>query len=407
VTHDATTEPATRGTPFEVARVFSLLGLTSFGGPVAHLGYFRSELVERRRWLPDARYAELVALGQFLPGPASSQVGFGLGLLRAGPLGAVAAFVSFTLPSALILFAAALGVGALDGPVGTAVVTGLTIAAVAVVAQAVTGMARTLAPDPTRASLAVAAAIAALVLPGSTGQVGALAVGLLAGMVLCRGDEEARVETVRSPVGRRVGAVCLTVFAMLLAGLPVLAAATRSETVALIDVFYRAGALVFGGGHVVLPLLQAGLVEPGFVDDDVFLTGYGLAQAVPGPLFTFATYLGAVADLGPGGALGAVLATLAIFAPGFLLLVGVLPFWDALRGRRLVGAAVRGANAAVVGVLVAALYDPVSTAAITGVGSFCLALVCFVLLIVWRVPAWAVVAVGAVGGLVLSAGGVA
>ena len=395
-------DPGDRGHPLEVARVFSLLGLTSFGGPVAHLGYFRSELVERRRWLADGRYGELVALAQFLPGPASSQVGFGLGLLRAGPLGALTAFVAFTLPSALLMFAVALGLGALDGPVGSAVVRGLTIGAVAVVAHAVTGMARSLAPDPTRASLAVVAAVAALVLTGPAGQLVAIAVGLAGGLLFCRSDEEARVGSAKFPIGRRAGAVCLGLFVALLAGLPVLAAATRSETIALIDVFYRAGALVFGGGHVVLPLLHAGLVEPGWVDDGVFLTGYGVAQAVPGPLFTFATYLGAVADLGPGGALGALLATLAIFAPGLLLLAGVLPFWEALRGRRLVGALLRGVNAAVVGLLVAALYDPVFVTAVTDVGAFCLALVCFVLLVVWRVPAWAVVMIAAGGGVLLT-----
>ncbi|KPG87443.1 chromate efflux transporter [Frigoribacterium sp. RIT-PI-h] len=391
---------------------FSVLGVTSFGGPIAHLGYFRAEVVTRRRWLGDGAYGDLVALAQFLPGPASSQVGFGLGLLRAGPLGALVAFVAFTLPSALVMFAVATGVGLVDGPVGSAIVTGLKIGAVAIVAHAVMGMCRTLAPDRTRSSIAVAAAVLALTLTGPAGQLSAIALGVLAGFVFCRTTEPTvgtasasppdHAEPLRFPVTRSAGVACLAVFATLLVGLPVLAAATGSGTVALVDVFYRAGALVFGGGHVVLPLLHAALVEPGLVDDDTFLTGYAAAQAVPGPLFTFATYLGAVADIGPGGALGAALATVAIFAPGLLLLVGVLPFWNALGDRASVRALMRGANAAVVGLLAAALYDPVVTTAITGAGPFCLALVCFVLLVAWRTPPWAVVAVAAAGGLLLA-----
>jgi chromate transporter len=418
-----------------VLSAFSMLGVTSFGGPIAHLGYFRAEAVTRRRWLGDGPYGDLVALAQFLPGPASSQVGFGLGLLRAGPMGALVAFVAFTLPSAVIMFAVATGVGLLDGVVGSAIVTGLKIGAVAIVAHAVIGMCRTLAPDRTRASIAVAAAVLALTLAGPAGQLSAIALGVLAGLVFCRTAEPSIGPSVgptagptpepstgpssrpsagpsagtnpaaplRFPVTRAAGIVCFAVFAGLLIGLPALASVTGSGTVALVDVFYRAGALVFGGGHVVLPLLHAGLVEPGFVDDDTFLTGYAAAQAVPGPLFTFATYLGAVADIGPGGALGAALATLAIFAPGLLLLVGVLPFWNTLGGRAPVRALMRGANAAVVGLLAAALYDPVATTAITGVGPFCLALVCFVLLVAWRTPPWAVVAVAAAGGLLLAA----
>lgn len=409
---------------------FSVLGVTSFGGPIAHLGYFRAEAVTRRRWLGDGPYGDLVAIAQFLPGPASSQVGFGLGLLRAGPVGALVAFVAFTLPSAVIMFAVATGVGLLDGVVGSAIVAGLKIGAVAIVAHAVMGMCRTLAPDRTRASIAVAAAVLALTLAGPAGQLSAITLGVLGGLVFCRTAEPSsglnagpsagpsaeppagpsagpsagtsQAAPLRFRVTRAAGVTCLAVFAALLVGLPALASATGSGTVALVDVFYRAGALVFGGGHVVLPLLHAGLVEPGFVDDDTFLTGYAAAQAVPGPLFTFATYLGAVADIGPGGALGAALATLAIFAPGLLLLVGVLPFWNTLGGRAPVRALMRGANAAVVGLLAAALYDPVVTTAITGVGPFCLALVCFVLLVAWRTPPWAVVAVAAAGGLLLA-----
>jgi len=403
------------GTPSEVLRAFAVLGVTSFGGPVAHLGFFRAELVERRRWLGDADYGDLVVLGQFLPGPASSQVGFGLGLLRAGPVGALAAFAAFTLPSALLMLAVASGVGFLEGPVGAALVSGLTIGAVAIVAHAVAGMARSLAADRTRASVAVVAAVLALALPGSAGQLSAIAVGVLAGLWLLRGASDPAGGTDASPpeapaawaaaVPRRAAVTCLAVFGALLGGLPLLAHATGSEAVALVDVFYRSGALVFGGGHVVLPLLQAGLVDPGWVTEEAFLTGYAAAQAVPGPLFTLATYLGAVTTLGPGGAVGALLATLAVFAPGLLLLVGVLPFWAALRDRAWLRGVMRGAGAAVVGLLAAALWDPVVTTAITSTGAFCLALVCFVLLTAWRTPPWAVVLVAAAGGLVLAAAG--
>ena len=408
--------PPRPGTAAEVLRAFAVLGVTSFGGPVAHLGFFRADLVERRRWLGDADYGDLVVLGQFLPGPASSQVGFGLGLLRGGPLGALAAFVAFTLPSALVMLAVASGVGLLEGPVGSALVSGLTIGAVAIVAHAVAGMARSLAADRTRASVAVVAAVLALALPGSTGQLAAIAVGVLAGLWLLRGasdpaggaDGGADASPPAAPaawaaaVPRRAAVACLTLFAGLLVGLPLLARATGSEALALVDVLYRSGALVLGGGHVVLPLLQAGLVDPGWVTEEAFLTGYAAAQAVPGPLFTFATYLGAVTTLGPGGPLGALLATLAIFAPGLLLLVGVLPFWAAVRERAWLRGVMRGAGAAVVGLLAAALWDPVATTAITSTGAFCLALVCFVLLTVWRTPPWAVVLVAAAGGLVLS-----
>ena len=402
--------PLRPGTAAEVLRAFAVLGVTSFGGPVAHLGFFRAELVERRRWLRDADYGDLVVLGQFLPGPASSQVGFGLGLLRGGPLGALAAFVAFTLPSALLMLAIASGVGFLEGPVGAALVSGLTIGAVAIVAHAVAGTARSLAPDRTRASVAVVAAVLALALPGSAGQLAAIGVGVLAGLWLLRGaaDPAADAGTATpaawaAAVPRWAAIACLAVFAALLGGLPLLARATGSETVALVDVLYRSGALVFGGGHVVLPLLQAGLVDPGWVTEEAFLTGYAAAQAVPGPLFTLATYLGAVTTLGPGGAVGALLATLAIFAPGLLLLVGVLPFWAALRDRAWLRGLMRGAGAAVVGLLAAALWDPVVTTAITSTGAFCLALVCFVLLTAWRTPPWGVVLVAAAGGLVLAA----
>lgn len=394
-------EPELR--PGEVLAAFAKLGVTSFGGPIAHLGYFRSELVERRKWVTEKDYADLVALCQFLPGPASSQVGFALGLARGGALGALAAFAAFTLPSAILLVAFAFGASAFAGPIAGAVLAGLKVVAVAIVAQAVWGMAKNLTPDVRRALIAAAAALLALLLPGSWGQIGAIVFGALAGVLFCRTDDGALAGTLRFRIPRAVGVVALVLFGALLLGLPLLAALTRWAGVAVLEAFYRSGALVFGGGHVVLPLLQGAVVDNGWVGQGAFLTGYGAAQAVPGPLFTFAGYLGAILHTSPSGVPGAALALLGIFLPGFLLLIGVLPFWDVLRARRSIRSVMRGANAVVVGILAAALYTPVFTTAITGVAPFALALVCFVLLIAARLPPWAVVIVGAVGGLVIAA----
>jgi len=405
--------PRRPGTAREVFAAFLRLGLLSFGGPIAHLGYFRTEFVERRRWLDDREYGSLVALCQFLPGPASSQVGFAIGLGRAGWLGAVAAFTAFTLPSVALMLAFAAGASLFSGPIGSGILTGLGIVAVAIVAEAVLGMARSLAPDAARAAILVVAAASALLLPGSIGQLGAIVFGAIAGLVLCRAPLETRLETRldarvdappagdRGRVGRGVGAGCLALFAALLLGGPVLAAATRSEPLEVFDAFFRAGSLVFGGGHVVLPLLQSGVVDPGWVSNGDFLAGYGAAQAVPGPLFSFAAFLGAVSTAGPGGAIGGLIAIAGIFLPGFLLLVGVLPFWDALRRRARTQALVRGANAAVVGILAAALYSPVFTSSIVSPAAFCLALACFVLRTAGRVPPWIVVLAGAGGGVLI------
>lgn len=391
------------GNAAEVFLAFLRLGVTSFGGPVAHLGYFRDDLVVRRKWMDDRAYADLVALCQFLPGPASSQVGFAMGLQRAGALGALAAFVAFTLPSAVLLVAFAAGAAALGGPVGEGLLEGLKIVAVSIVAHAVWGMARTLTPDARRAGIAVVALALALLLPSAPGQVGALAVGILAGLLLLRGVEEpARADLPAFGVPRGVAIACLALFVGALFVVPVLAAATGSGTIALADVFFRSGALVFGGGHVVLPLLQAGVVETGWVSPETFLAGYGAAQAVPGPLFTFSAYLGAVSSVGPGGIAGAAVALVAVFLPGFLVLAGVLPFWDAVREAPRVRAAMRGANAAVVGILAAALYTPVFTTAITGPGPLVVAAIGFVLLTAFKTPAWVVVIVGAAGGVVLA-----
>ena len=391
-----------RGNAAEVFGVFLKLGLTSFGGPVAHLGYFRNELVLRRRWIDEDGFADLVALCQFLPGPASSQTGFALGLLRGGPLGACLAWAAFTLPSAILLVLLALGAPAIDGPLGVALVHGLKIVAVAVVAQAVWGMAGSLAPDPTRAAIALASVMVVTLGGGASGQIAAIGLGGMAGLWLCRTGQRPVVGRLHLGISRRAGMVALALFALLLLVLPLLAG--RSQGIALFDAFYRSGALVFGGGHVVLPLLRAEVVGPGWIDRDTFLAGYGAAQAVPGPLFTFAAWLGALMTLPPSGILGAAIALVAVFLPGLLLLIGALPFWDALRTRPRAQAMMRGANAAVVGILGAALYDPVWTSAIKAPPDFALALAGFLSLAVWKFPPWSVVVICAAGSVALGLG---
>jgi chromate transporter len=390
-----------KGSAGEVFVAFLKLGLTSFGGPIAHLGYFRDELVVRRRWIDEKGYADLVALCQFLPGPASSQVGFALGLLRGGPLGAAAAWTAFTFPSAILLVLFGLGAASFGGPIGSGIIHGLKVVAVAIVAQAVWGMARNLCPDRERASIALAAVLIAILFAGSIGQITAIVAGGLAGLWLCRTKEDAMTGHVSFPVSRSAGVAALVLFFALLFGLPLFVAATSSQGLAVLDSFYRAGSLVFGGGHVVLPLLEAEVVRPGWVTTDQFLAGYGAAQAVPGPLFTFAAYLGTVLGPEPNGLLGAAIALVAVFVPGFLLLIGVIPFWDAFRARPTAQALMRGANAAVVGILGAALYQPVWTSAIIGAYEFALALTCFVLLMAWKAPPWIVVIIAAIGGVLI------
>lgn len=393
-----------RGSPGEVFRVFLKLGVTSFGGPVAHLGYFRDELVVRRKWLDESAYADLVALCQFLPGPASSQVGFSLGVLRGnGLLGGLAAWLAFTMPSALILFAFAMSAAAFTGPVAEGFLHGLKLVAVAVVAQAIWGMTRTLTPDRSRAGIALAAIAIVVVFAGSFGQIAAIALGACAGLWLCREEAAPVSGHLNFPVTKPGGLVALSLFAVLLLIPPAAVTATGSQPLALFDAFYRSGALVFGGGHVVLPLLQAEVVSPGWVTNEAFLAGYGLAQAVPGPLFTFAAYLGAVMVPSPNGLAGAAIALVALLLPGMLLVYGMLPFWDTLRTRRAAQAAMRGTNAAVVGILGAALYSPVWTSAVLKPRDFALALGGFLLLTVWKLPPWIVVAllaaIGALSGL--------
>jgi chromate transporter len=390
----------------ETLRVFLKLGLTSFGGPIAHLGYFRDEFVVRRRWLSDAAYADLVALCQFLPGPASSQVGLAIGLMRAGLPGALAAWCGFTLPSAVAMILFAYGVDAFADDAGAGWLRGLKVVAVAVVANAVWGMARTMSADRERATLTVVAAAIVLFWPGALGQIGAILLGAVIGILLLRGPNARQSSgNLVVPVGRRAAVLCLGLFFALLIGLPILAAASDSMAVRLFDSFYRVGSLVFGGGHVVLPLLQAEVVGPGWVTRDAFVAGYGAAQAVPGPLFTFAAYLGAVLIPEPDGAVGGLLCLVAIFLPSFLLVIGVLSFWNGLRRRPQAQAALRGVNAAVVGLLLAALYDPVWTSGIRSPAEFALAALALLLLAFWRVPPWLVVVVTALAGAGLVAVG--
>lgn len=388
---------------FAVFKTFLKLGLTSFGGPIAHLGYFREEFVVRKKWLDDGVYADLVALCQFTPGPASSKVGIGIGLAKAGLPGAFAAWLAFTMPSALALLLFGYGVEMFAQDLDAGWLHGLKVVAVAVVAQAVWGMAKNLCPDAQRFTLAVAAAIVSMVWPSSIGQVAAIALGGIVGVAFLGAKVDNTHVDMRISLGKGAGALSLIVFFALLIGLPAAVAVNSNQTLALFDSFYRAGSLVFGGGHVVLPLLQSEVVPPGWVSNDAFLAGYGAAQAVPGPLFTFAAYLGAVMGPEPNGWQGALVCLAAIFLPAFLLVVGVLPFWDDLRRFKRVRAALIGVNAAVVGLLLAALYSPVWTSGITRPADFALGLAAFALLVFWQVPPWLVVVLSAVAGWALQA----
>jgi chromate transporter len=393
------------GSPLEVLSVFLKLGLTSFGGPVAHLGYFRREFVVERGWLDERAYADLVALCQFLPGPASSQTGFAIGLMRAGYLGGLAAWAGFTLPSAVAMTLFAYGEGALKGPVGNGLMHGLKLVAVAIVAQAVMGMGRKLCPDRSRATIAVLSLILAALAPGAWTQIVVILLGALAGLLVCPQGADVTIPETQAPVSRCMGVVFAGLYAAFLAlSLSSLGAGALN----LAGAFYRSGALVFGGGHVVLPLLHAAMVDPGWVSDSTFLAGYGAAQALPGPLFTFAAYLGAVASVPPGGFAGGAVALVAIFAPGLLLLMAVVAFWPHLRARRSARAAMAGINAVVVGLLASALYDPVWTSAIRGAPDFAVAAAGFVALVVWRAPSLIVVmgTVGAAMALSLARRGV-
>lgn len=389
----------TRSSVAEIFMTFLGLGLTSFGGPVAHLGYFRHAFVTRRQWLDDASYAELVALCQFLPGPASSQVGLAIGLIRGGLAGAFAAWLAFTLPSALLLMVVAAGASSLEGPLVTALVHTLKLVAVVIVAQALLGMARNLCPDARRATLATVAVILTVLINGTFGHLAAIAAGAIGGLLWCRStDAQQDSPDLDIRISRHTSRAALALFAILLAGLPLLHQAWSANWLGLADAAYRSGALVFGGGHVVLPLLETATVTPGRVSEQDFLAGYGAAQAVPGPLFTFAAWLGMVAE--GGGVAMALLMLVAIFLPGALLVIGLLPWWQQLRHLSHLLAAMRGANAAVVGLLAVAFYDPVWRSAVGSAEDFALVAAGFVLLVVWRQPAWLIVLAGIAIGLI-------
>lgn len=382
---------------WEVFTTALKLGLTSFGGPVAHLGYFHNEYVMRRKWIDERTYADLVALSHFLPGPASSQVGMGVGMMRAGVLGGIIAWLGFTLPSVLALFIAA-SLLQQSGIVEIGWMHGLKIVAVAIVAHAVWSMGKNLAPDRSRMTIAALACVLVVIWPSAITQVSLIIAAGLAGVYLYRGKQESAPSAEKAPIQKGLGIFCLVLFFLLLFGLPLLSEISGSAWIAYFDSFYRAGALVFGGGHVVLPMLERELVPQGLIDADAFLAGYGLTQAVPGPLFTFASYLGTIME----GALGAVIFTVAIFLPGALLIIGAIPFWQQLRGRSGIQGALKGVNAAVVGLLLAAFYDPVFTSAVRGPYDFALALVLFVMLVWWKLPPWIIVLIGLFGGMALN-----
>lgn len=393
-----------RASALTVLKVFLKLGCTSFGGPIAHLGYFREEFVNRRKWIDDRAYADLVALCQFTPGPASSKVGIGIGLSQAGLPGAIAAWLAFTSPSALALILFGYGIIALGDRVDLAWLHGLVVVAVPVVAQAVWGMARNLTPDAPRVTLAAAAAIVVMIWPTPLGFIGAIVLGGIIGLWRLKAPEDSAHVVIGANVSRTAAVAALGLFFGLLVALPALRTAfPGSQTLALLDSFYRAGSLVFGGGNVVLPLLQAEVGPPGWVTHEEFFAGYGAAQAVPGPLFTFAAYLGTVSAMPPNGWLGALICLAGIFASSFLLVIGPLPFWDALRRFRPMRSALVGVNAAVVGMLLAFLYDPVWTNAIRSTADFGLALAGLVLLMFWKTPAWLVVVLTACGGAIVRA----
>jgi chromate transporter len=390
-----------RDTAVRVFLAFLKLGCTSFGGPVAHLGYFRQEFVERRKWIDEAAYADLVALCNFLPGPASSQLGIALGIYQAGLAGGLAAWIGFTMPSALALIGFGYGLATFASLADAGWLHGLKVMAVAVVAQAVWGMGKALCPDRFRATLAVAAVLIVFAWPSAAGQLVAIALGAFIGWRYLPPLALEAPQEMKSPIGRGAAVGAWMLFFGLLLLLPMLALYTNIHAVAMLDRFYRTGSLVFGGGHVVLPLIRNEVVPPGWVSDSVFLAGYGAAQAVPGPLFTFAAYLGAVMSPEPAGFRGGMLCLAAIFLPAFLLVVGALPFWEALRRESSVQSALRGVNAAVVGVLLAALYDPVWTSSIHSTKDMALALGAFALLMFWKVPPVYVVMLTAAGGAVL------
>lgn len=395
-------ENRSQGSVLEVLRASTRLGLTSFGGPIAHLGYFHEEYVKNRKWIDEQSYADLVALCQFLPGPASSQVSIAIGILRARLLGGIAAWIGFTLPSALALIAFGLGIGAFADAGDAGWLHGLKVVAVAVVAQAVWGMARSLCPDRERATIAILAAIVTLAWPSAVGQLSSIVIAGLTGAMIFPGQTSSSPVSMRFPIAKKTGIAAWIIFFVLLVGLPFCRQISPSHALEVFDSFFRVGSLVFGGGHVVLPLLQTEVVGPGWVTVEQFVAGYGATQAVPGPLFTFSAYLGTVMSFEPNGWSGAFLALVAIFLPSFLLVIGALPFWDLLRSVPIFQSALKGINAAVVGLLLAALYNPVWTSAIYSPADFALGLLAFAFLMFWKLPPWLVVVLTALGAEALA-----
>lgn len=390
-----------RGSALEVLWVAFRLGLTCFGGPIAHLGYFRTEYVEKKRWIDEESYTDLIALCQFLPGAASSKLGMSIGILRAGLRGGLAAWLGFTLPSAIALATVAIALRNVSSST-IDLLHGLKVVAVAVVAQAVWGMAKRFAPDASRATIAIGAAAAALLLPTAISQIAVIAAAALIGWRFLRSESATTSPGLSVPIPRWLAIASWIVLFGLLAGLPVARGLIHVHALAIFDSFYRSGALVFGGGHVVLPLLRSEVVPPHWIGQSQFLAGYGLTQAVPGPLFTFSSYLGAAMSPAPNGFLGAAIALVAIFLPSMLLTLGGLPFWSVLRTRPAAQAALRGVSAAVVGILLAALYNPVWTSAVVRPADFVLALCAFGLLVVWKLPPWVVVVVTGLGGALIT-----
>lgn len=380
----------------EIFLVSTRLGLTSFGGPTAHLGYFHEEYVRRRKWMDEKSYVDLVALCQFLPGPSSSQVGIGIGIMRAGILGGITSFIGFTFPSVVVLIVFALLMAGFDvGNSGW--IHGLKIVAVAIVAHAIIGMAKSLTPDLKRKTIAIVALIVTILWQTAFSQVGVILIAACIGYFLLKQKNDGAVVQSRFPVSKRVGGFSLLLFVGLLVALPLLKEATGSYWLAMFDSFYRSGSFVFGGGHVVLPLLEKEFVPAGWVSEESFLAGYGVTQAVPGPLFTFAAYIGTVMNGWQGG----LVATVAIFLPAFLLVIGALPFWNQLRNHPKITGAIMGVNAAVIGILIAALYSPIWTSSILEAKDFGLAVILFSMLAYWKLPPWIVVFTGAIVGLVL------
>lgn len=383
-------------TLLEILLVSTRLGLTSFGGPTAHLGYFHEEYIRRRKWLDEKSYSELVALCQFLPGPASSQVGIGIGVIHGGILGGITSFIGFTMPSVIALILFAILVQGFDVS-DAGWIHGLKIVAVAVVAHAVFGMAKNLAPDLLRKAILLVSLTISLLWQTTFSQVAVILLAAIVGYLVYQKHDDKEEPTVHFPISRKFGVACLGLFFGLLIVLPILRDLFSSTMIAMFDSFYRAGSLVFGGGHVVLPLLEREFVPTGWISEEAFLAGYGVAQAVPGPLFTFASYIGAAMH----GWVGGIVATIAIFLPAFLLVFGTLPFWQLLRKNNKVKGAFIGINAAVVGILIAAFYDPIWTSTIFKPIDFAFAAILFSMLSYWKVAPWIVVATGVLGGLLL------